>query len=67
MPRGETVVLAASPKHEALAVNPLGLGEPNNSSPTVSGGEIYLRTFKHLWCIGAKPRRCTPAAGTRHG
>ena len=55
MHSGESVVLAASPRHEVLAVNPLGPGEQTNSSPTVAGEEIYLRTFKHLWCIGAKP------------
>ena len=55
MHSGQTVVLAASPKHEVLAVNPLGPGEQTNPSPTVADGEICLRTFKHLWCISAKP------------
>jgi outer membrane protein assembly factor BamB len=54
MRSGETVVLAASPKHEVLAVNPLGAGEQTNSSPVTSDGEVFLRTFKHLWCIAEK-------------
>jgi outer membrane protein assembly factor BamB len=52
MRNGTTVVLAANPKFEILAENPLGPGEQTNSSPAVSNGEIFLRTFKTLWCIG---------------
>ncbi|MBX9680981.1 MAG: PQQ-like beta-propeller repeat protein [Gemmataceae bacterium] len=52
MHNGETVVLAANPKYEVLAVNPLG--EDTHSTPIVSNGEIFLRTFKHLWCIAEK-------------
>lgn len=54
MRSGETTVLAANPKHEVLAVNSLGAGEQTNSSPAVADGEIYLRTFRHLWCIAEK-------------
>lgn len=52
MRNGETVVLAASPKFEVLAVNPLG--EQTNSSVAVSNGDLFIRTYKTLWCIGAK-------------
>jgi outer membrane protein assembly factor BamB len=52
MRNGETVVLAASPKFEVLAVNPLG--EQTNSSVAVSNGDLFIRTFKSLWCIGKK-------------
>ena len=55
MRSGESVVLAASPKHEVLAVNRLAEGEQTNSSPAISNGRIFLRTFKHLWCIEARP------------
>jgi outer membrane protein assembly factor BamB len=48
---GDTFVLAASPKFELLATN--SLGEMNNSSIVISRGRIYVRTFEHLWCIGA--------------
>ncbi len=54
MRNGETVVLAANPKHEVLAVNSLGAGELSNSSVAISNGEIFIRTFKTLWCIGEK-------------
>jgi outer membrane protein assembly factor BamB len=54
MRSGETVVLAANLKYEVLAVNPLAPGEQTNSSPAISDSQIFLRTFKHLWCIEAK-------------
>jgi outer membrane protein assembly factor BamB len=47
---GETVVVAASPKFEILAQNPLG--EQVQASPAVSGGRIYIRTVTSLVCIG---------------
>jgi outer membrane protein assembly factor BamB len=54
MRSGETVVLAAKPKFEVLATNPLGGGENTNSSLAISDGQVFIRTFKHLWCIEAK-------------
>jgi len=51
MRNGETLVFAAKPTYEILAVNKLGDGESTNSSPAISNGQIFLRTFKHLWCI----------------
>jgi outer membrane protein assembly factor BamB len=56
MRNGETLVLAASPKYELLARNSLGRGVATNSSLAISNGEIFIRTFTHLWCI-AKPSR----------
>ena len=47
----DVFVLRASPKFECLATNSIG-GEPMNASLAVSDGEIFLRTDKHLWCIG---------------
>ena len=52
MRNGDTLVFAASPKYELLATNSLGGGEPTNSSLAISNGDIFIRTFKHLWCIG---------------
>src|ERR1051326_3314572 len=46
--QGETVVLAAKPAFEVLARNQIG--EKTISSMAVSDGEIFLRTFNHLWC-----------------
>lgn len=48
--RGSTLVLAAGPKYEVLALNPLN--EHTNSSIAISQGDIFIRTWKHLWCIG---------------
>jgi len=50
--RGECFVFKASPKFELVAVN--YLGEPSNSSIAPSRGDLFIRTHKALWCIGAK-------------
>jgi outer membrane protein assembly factor BamB len=49
---GETLVLAASPKYELIAKNPIG--ERVLASPAISDGELFIRSYKHLWCIGQK-------------
>jgi outer membrane protein assembly factor BamB len=54
MRNGETIVLAANPKFEILSINPLDKGEQTNSSIAISDGDIFIRTFRHLWCISAK-------------
>lgn len=54
MRSGDTVVLKADPRFELLAVNRLGSGEQSNSSVAISNGEIYIRTFRSLWCISEK-------------
>jgi len=47
---GTTVVFRPSPqKFELLASN--ALGEDSNSTPAISNGEIFIRTFKTLYCI----------------
>jgi len=48
--QGATTVFAAGPEYELLAVN--RLDEPTNASIAVSGGNLFIRTHKHLWCIG---------------
>ena len=48
---GTTYVMAANPERlEVLAEN--RLEEPSNSTPAFSDGEIFLRTFQALYCIG---------------
>ncbi len=48
--KGTTVVFAPNAeKYEPLAENPLG--EPSNSTPAFSDGQIFIRTNGHLWCI----------------
>lgn len=49
---GTVVVLAASEKYELVSRNPLG--EDSRSTPAISGGRMYLRTYSHLVSIGGK-------------
>ncbi len=51
MRNGATQVFAASPTYELLATNPLS-GESTNSTIVISNGDLFIRTFKHLWCLG---------------
>jgi outer membrane protein assembly factor BamB len=51
---GETLVFEASPTYKVLAQNQLTPGEQTNSSLAISDGDIFIRTFRHLWCIGAQ-------------
>ena len=48
---GEVFVLKASPEFELLASN-LAAEEVTCSSLAVSDGEVFLRTYKALWCFG---------------
>ena len=50
---GTTHVLAASPKYELLATN--RLDEHIDASIAISNGELFIRTYKHLWCVGKTP------------
>jgi outer membrane protein assembly factor BamB len=51
--RGDTVVFKANPeKLEEIASN--SLNEHSNSTIAVSDGQIFLRTYKALYCIGEK-------------
>jgi outer membrane protein assembly factor BamB len=47
---GETFVAAARPEFEVLARNPLK--ERTLASIAPADGEIFIRTYEHLWCIG---------------
>ena len=49
---GECYVLAAGPKYEQLAVN--RLEERVLSSIAISNGDLFMRTYQHLWCIAEK-------------
>jgi len=53
---GDVFVLRAAPKFECLATNSLG-GEPMNASLAASGGAIFMRTDRRLWCIAEQKRR----------
>jgi outer membrane protein assembly factor BamB len=51
---GDAFVVRASPKFEVLATN--SLREATVSSMAPSNGEIFLRTYKHLWCLAEAAR-----------
>lgn len=52
--QGKTFVIAAKPTFEQLAVNDLADGSTFNASPAISGGRLFLRSDKFLYCIGKK-------------
>jgi outer membrane protein assembly factor BamB len=48
---GTTVVFRPNPeKFDLIAANKLG--EHCNATPAISNGQIFIRTFEHLYCIG---------------
>jgi len=49
---GDAVVIAASKEFRLLGRTPLGEG--SRATPAVAKGRMYLRTYSHLICIGAK-------------
>jgi outer membrane protein assembly factor BamB len=48
----DTLVFRADPKMELLADNALNDGM-TNASIAVSDGQLFIRTWAHLWCISA--------------
>jgi outer membrane protein assembly factor BamB len=51
----DCIVLKASPKFEVVGVNTLDF-TLTNASVVPSDGELFVRTHKHLWCIGTGKR-----------
>ncbi len=49
---GRTVVVKAGPAFEVLAEN--DFDDYTLSSPAISEGQIFIRTAKHLYCIGKR-------------
>jgi outer membrane protein assembly factor BamB len=49
---GETVVIPADGRFEIIARN--SLGESCQASMAVAHGQLFIRTQKHLFCIGSK-------------
>jgi outer membrane protein assembly factor BamB len=47
---GETFVVKASDEFGLISQN--SLGEPAFASPAASRGQLFIRTTRHLWCIG---------------
>ncbi len=54
MPNDEGVITVIKPglKFETVAKNPMG--EKMNASAAISNGKIYIRGYKHLFCIGSE-------------
>lgn len=49
---GRTFVLKPGDECEVVAKN--DLGEECRATPAVADGRLYIRSAKHLWCIGGK-------------
>lgn len=49
---GECRVVNPAEKFALIATN--ALGEASYASPALSEGQIFMRTDKHLWCIGER-------------
>ncbi|MEN3943469.1 PQQ-binding-like beta-propeller repeat protein [Prosthecobacter sp. SYSU 5D2] len=47
---GDAFIFRASPTFELLATN--SIGEKVIGSMAVSDGQIFIRSYEHLWCIG---------------
>jgi outer membrane protein assembly factor BamB len=47
---GDSFLITAGPKHELVATN--SVGEPVFASPAISGGKIFIRGERNLYCIG---------------
>jgi hypothetical protein len=47
---GDAFVFKAAPKFELLATN--SIGEKVIGSIAVSDGQLFIRSYKNLWCIG---------------
>lgn len=52
MPKDEGVIIVIKPGPVFEVVAKNELGERMNASPAISNGKIYLRSDKHLFCIG---------------
>ena len=57
---GKTVVIKAGPAFEVLSEN--DLDDYTLSSPAVSEGQIFIRTARHLYCVGKRQ----PASASGH-
>jgi outer membrane protein assembly factor BamB len=58
---GLTTVMKAGPAFEVVAEN--AVGEFTLSSPAISEGQIFLRTAKHLYCIGKRAGASAASGG----
>jgi len=52
MPNDEGIITVIKPGPTFEAISRNAIGERMNASPALSNGKIYLRGYKHLFCIG---------------
>jgi len=52
MPNDEGIITVIKPGPTFQKVAQNSIGEKMNASPAISNGKIYLRGYKHLFCIG---------------
>ena len=52
---GDGFVFKASPQFQVVSTN--SLGELTRASVAVSDGELFIRTYKTLWCVSEKSAR----------
>jgi outer membrane protein assembly factor BamB len=52
--KGETVVIKADVKFELVSVNPLN--DMLRASAVFSDGQVFIRTYGHLYCIGQRKK-----------
>lgn len=50
--QGQIFVLAASPQFELMATN--DMGEPMKAALAPSDGQLFIRTYENLYCVGRK-------------
>ena len=55
---GQTLVLSAEPDFEVLTTNPVD--EMTRGSAAFSNGQVFLRTYKQLWCWGKRASEDSP-------
>lgn len=53
--QGEIFVVAASPRFELIAKN--DMGEHTKAALAPSDGQLFIRTYKHLYCVGKRDRK----------
>lgn len=63
---GTTIIFRPDPRKLVLVASN-ELSERTNSTPAISNGEIFLRTYEHLYCVAATADRSAtrPATDTR--
>ena len=47
---GQTITFSAKPDFEIKKINPIN--ELTRGSPAFSNGQVFIRTYEHLWCLG---------------